>query len=139
MDFSDAIHSSSIMLYRHSPPQEPFARTVPPKKVRVLPFVPRGGLPERHHGQTHSAEEFADSLYLRSLITHLRQVRTHQGLGHRTLARKARIRAAVIQQAEKDVVIPCSQDFRAWVIALGLSWEHVWSDVLERTDTGCAA
>ncbi|MEO5713471.1 MAG: helix-turn-helix transcriptional regulator [Luteolibacter sp.] len=125
------------MLYHHQ--QVPFARTVPPKKARIVPLFPRGGLHERPHGQTRPAQEFADSLYLRNLISHLMQARTQQGLDLRVLARKAGIRAAVIQQAEREAVIPCSNDFKAWVAALGLSWENVWSDVLDRTHAGHAA
>jgi len=122
------------MLYHHQ--QVPLVRTVPPEKSRLFP---RKGLPDRHHEPTRLAREFADSHYLRHLISHLRQLRMQQGLGLRALARKAGIRTAVIQRAELQTVIPCSRDFKAWVIALGLSWEQVWSEVLDHTHAGRAA
>lgn len=75
---------------------------------------------------------FADANYLQNVIGCLVTARQEKQIGVRDLARRARLKETTISQAEKGAVIPCSHEFRAWSLALGLSWEQVWTLSLPR-------
>lgn len=105
-------------------------RSVPNSTVRVVPFTPRGRLPDHHHESNRPIPKFTDSTYLNCVISHLKWVRGDRGVTLQTVARKARVKIGVIRRAEKEGVVPASHDFKAWAAALGFSWEQIWSDAL---------
>lgn len=75
---------------------------------------------------------FTDVNYLQNVIGCLATTRLEKQIGVRELARRARLKETTISKAEKGAVIPCSHEFRAWSLALGLSWEQVWTLSLPR-------
>jgi hypothetical protein len=75
---------------------------------------------------------FADVSYLQNVIGCLATTRLEKQIGVRDLARRARLKETTIRKAEKGATIPCSHEFRAWSLALGLSWEQVWTQSLPR-------
>lgn len=75
---------------------------------------------------------FADASYLQNVIGCLATTRLEKQIGVRDLARRARLKETTISKAEMGASIPCSHEFRAWSLALGLSWEQVWTQSLPR-------
>lgn len=75
---------------------------------------------------------FADVNYLQNVIGCLATTRVEKQIGVRELARRARLKETTISKAEKGTAIPCSHEFRAWSLALGMSWEQVWTLSLPR-------
>lgn len=63
-------------------------------------------------------------------MDHLKQVRKQKHMSIRQLSRQARLDYHVVYRAERAGVIPTCQDFKAWVAALGLSWDRIWSECL---------
>lgn len=77
-----------------------------------------------------TARSFADSLYLFRVIGRLHRERLRQGLHVEAVARKARLKPRVIEQAERLGNVPNSKNFKAWATALGFPWDQLWSDCL---------
>ncbi|RYD29936.1 MAG: XRE family transcriptional regulator [Verrucomicrobiaceae bacterium] len=75
---------------------------------------------------------FADVNYLQSVVGCLTMARQEKQIGVSEVARKARVKEATIHRAERGESIPCTHEFRAWSLALGLSWEQVWTLSLPR-------
>ncbi|RYD48540.1 MAG: XRE family transcriptional regulator [Verrucomicrobiaceae bacterium] len=75
---------------------------------------------------------FADMNYFQSVIDCLTTTRKEQQLEVRDVARRAKVKEATIRRAERDGAIPRSDEFRAWSMALGMTWEQVWTISLPR-------
>lgn len=70
---------------------------------------------------------FADVVYLQRVIAYLESVRKERGIGLELLTRRAGLRKGVISRAEMRGEVPALLEFKAWVRALELPWEEVWS------------
>ncbi|MEO7098377.1 MAG: hypothetical protein ABI162_03370 [Luteolibacter sp.] len=78
------------------------------------------------------SQAFSDSTYLLNIIAFLKRERNNQALSLDAVTRKARMKKGVIDRAERCGIIPTTRDFKAWCAALGLTWEDVWGETLER-------
>ena len=76
---------------------------------------------------TRQNHAFADANYLSRVIAHLKSARLGRGLSLGELARRAGLRNGIIIRAERDGVVPRTLEFKAWALALEISWEDVWS------------
>ncbi len=115
---------------RDSPPPAP-ALTARQRQVR------RCGEPPLFQS-LDQAHPFADRVYLAHVIDYLKAARKSRGIRLTDLGRSSGLKAGLIGKAERGLRVPDSSEFKSWAGALGLSWDHVWTDTLRR-NRGAAA
>ncbi|MES2661427.1 MAG: helix-turn-helix transcriptional regulator [Verrucomicrobiota bacterium] len=70
---------------------------------------------------------FADGIYLRKMISSLELARKGRRIGLRELTLKSGLKRGTISRAERQGRIPPCREFKAWVGALDLSWDQLWT------------